>query len=142
MAKTGGLGSVISVADSGSVARTISNDITNYSFSTPRAVQDVTGVDKSANERILLLADFSCTFNGVMNWATANMSHDVFKTVPSTSIARATVINPVGTTSTFPKLTNNVLFTDYQITHDNTGQLTWQCPGSLADGTVPTWGVN
>jgi hypothetical protein len=142
VAKTGGLGSVITVADSGGTPRTISNDITNYSFSTPRAVQDVTGVDKSANERILLLADFSCTFNGVMNWATTNMSHDVFKTVPSTSVQRAIVINPVGTTSTFPKLPANVLFTDYQITRDNSGQLTWQAPGSLADGTVPTWTVN
>jgi hypothetical protein len=142
MAKTGGLGSVVSVADSSATPRVISNDITNYSFSTPRGVQDVTGVDKSANERILLLADFSVTFNGVMNWATANMSHDVFKTVPSTSVARATVINPVGTTSTFPKLTNNVLFTDYQITRNNTGELIWQAPGVLSDGTVPAWSVN
>jgi hypothetical protein len=140
--KTSGLGSVIIIDDSGGTPRTISNDITNYSFSTPRNAQDVTGVDKSANERILLLADFSCTFNGVYNWATANMSHDVFKTVPSTSVNRTVSINPVGTTSTYPKLNNETLFTDYQVTRDNTGQLTWQCPGSLADGTVPAWSTN
>jgi hypothetical protein len=129
--KTSGLGSVIIIDDSAGTPRTISNDITNYSFSTPRGVQDVTGVDKSANERILLLADFSVTLNGVMNWATANMSHDVFKTVPSTSVNRTTSINPVGTTSTFPKLNNEVLYTDYQITRNNTGELIWQAPGAL-----------
>ena len=32
------------------------------------------------------------------------------------------------------------LLTDYQVTRANTGELTWQVPGVLADGTVPTWG--
>lgn len=142
MAKTSGLGSVITVADSGGTARTLSNDFTNYQFSTPRGVQDVTGVDKSANERILLLADFSVTFSGVANFAATTSEHAVFSTVPSTSVNRATVINPIGTTTGNPKLTNNVLFTDYQITRANTGELTYQAPGVLADGTVPTWSTN
>jgi hypothetical protein len=30
-------------------------------MATPRGVQDITGVDKSANERLLLLADASVT---------------------------------------------------------------------------------
>lgn len=136
MAKTTGLGSSLSVADAGSTARTISNDITNYNFSTPRGVQDITGLDKSANERLLLLADFSVTLNGVFNSA-SNLSHDVFKTVPSTSVARATVIQP--TSSGTPSLTVNVLYSDYQITRNNSGELTWQVPGALSDGAVPTW---
>lgn len=141
MAKTSGLGGVIKVADASSVSQTITNDVTNYQFSTPRAVQDVTGVDKSANERILLLADYSVTLNGVFNTA-ANMSHAVFSTIPSTSVQRATEIDPIGTTTGNPKLPVNCLLTDYQITRANTGELTWQVPGSLADGTVPTWTVN
>ena len=91
MAKESGLGMTIAVDDSGGSARTISNDITNCDFATPRAVQDITGLDKSANERLLLLADFSVTLNGVFNDA-SNMSHDVFKTVPSSSVARTTTI--------------------------------------------------
>jgi hypothetical protein len=137
MAKTSGLGSVLIVADAGAVARTISNDVTNYSFSTPRASQDVTGLDKNAIERILLLADYTNTLNGVFN-TTANQSHDVFKTVPSTSVARATTIGVLVGGGT-PQLICNVLYTDYQITRAATGELTWQVPGSLADGTVPTW---
>lgn len=136
MAKTTGLGATVSVADAGAVARTISNDITHFQFATPRGVQEITGVDKSAMERLLLLADYSVTFNGVFN-STANQSHDVFKTVPSTSVARATVISP--TSSGTPSLTCNVLYSDYQITRNNTGELTWQAPGALSDGAVPTW---
>ena len=48
----------VAIDDSGGSARTISNDITGLSWSIPRAVQDVTGVDKAAIERLLLLADF------------------------------------------------------------------------------------
>ena len=135
MAKVSGLGGVVSVADSGGTARTISNDVTNWSLSTPRGVQDVTGVDKSANERILLLADYSITLNGVFN-AASNMSHAVFSSIPSTSVTRAVSVQATSSGST---LATNCLLTDYQITRNNTGELTWQVPGALADGNVPTW---
>lgn len=141
MAKTSGLGGAILVQDAGSVARTITNDNTNYSFTTPRNTQDVTGIDKFAVERILLLADYTVTLNGVFNTAT-NSSHDVFKTVPSTSVNRSVEIDPIGVTTGLPQLIVNCLLTDYQITRANTGELTWQVPGSLADGAVPTWGTH
>lgn len=134
MSKQSGLGwTTLSVDDSSGSAQVIKNDVTNLSFSTPRAVQDVTGVDKSANERILLLADFSITLNGVFNVA-SNMSHDVFKTVPSTSVARTVTLTVAG-----KSLPNEVLFTDYPLTRAASGELTWAVPGVLADGTVPTW---
>jgi hypothetical protein len=123
----------LSVDDSAGTARAIKNDITNWQMSTPRGVQDITGVDKSANERLLLLADCSVTLNGVFN-ATANQSHDVFKTVPSTSVAR-TVTQTVNAVTLAPE----ILFTDYQLTRSDSGELTWSAPGSLADGVVPTW---
>ena len=141
MAKTSGLGGVIKVADASSAVQTITNDITNYSFTTPRNTQDVTGVDKFANERILLLADYTVTLNGVFNTA-ANMSHAVFSTITTTSVVRSVEIDPIGTTTGNPKLTVNCLLTDYQITRANTGELTFQVPGSLADGTAPLWTVN
>jgi hypothetical protein len=134
MAKESGLGwTTLSVDDSGGSVRAIKNDITNFEFSTPRGVQEVTGVDKSAIERLLLLADFSITLNGVFNDAT-NMSHDVFKTVPSTSVARTVTLTHSGQT-----LANETLFTDYALTRAETGELTYSAPGVLADGTVPTW---
>jgi hypothetical protein len=138
MAKTSGLGGVIIVQDSGGVVRTITNDCTNYAFTTPRAVQDVTGVDKSANERILLLADYTVTLNGVFN-TVANNSHDVFKTIPSTSVNRSVEFDPIGAATGSPVLIVNNILTDYQITRAATGELTWQVPGQLADGAVPAW---
>jgi hypothetical protein len=134
MAKTTGMGwTTLSVDDSSGTPQAILNDITNFQFSTPRAVQDVTGINKSAIERLELLADFSITLNGVFNPA-ANQSHDVFKTVPSTSVNRTVTI--VGNAKTLP---NETLFTDYQINRPQDGSLTWSAPGVLADGTVPTW---
>jgi hypothetical protein len=141
MAKTSGLGGALLVDDSSGSARDISNDCTNWSFTTPRATQDVTGLDKFANERILLLADCTVTLNGVFNTA-SNKSHDVLKTVPSTSVPRTVEFDPVGTATGAPVLTSEQLITDYQITRSNTGELTWQAPGSLSDGTVPTWSTH
>jgi hypothetical protein len=134
MAKASGLGwSTLSVDDSSGTVKDIKNDVTNLQFATPRATQDITGVDKSAIERLLLLADFSITLNGVFNSATGK-SHDVFKTVPSTSVARTVSLTVNGVS-----LNNEVLFTDYPLTRSNSGELTWAVPGVLADGTVPTW---
>lgn len=119
--------------DSASAQQAIKNDITNLQISTPRAVQDITGIDKSAFERLLLLADASVTLNGVFN-AAANQSHDVFKTVTSTSVARLTTMVVNAKT-----LAPTLLYTDYNITRATGGALTWSAPGVLADGTVPTW---
>lgn len=136
MAKISGLGATVIVDDSGSVARTISNDITDFQFQTPRAVQDTTGVDKSAHEKLLLLADYSSTLKGVFN-TTTNMSHDVFKTVPSTSVARNVKIEP--TSGGTPFLSCLCALTAYDITRAATGELTWQVNAVLQDGTVPAW---
>lgn len=133
MAKASGMGWTTGSVDlsDGTTATAIKNDVTNVQFATPRAVQDVTGLDSSAMERLLLLADFSITWNGVFN---ATVSHLVFKTVPSTSVARTTTLTVNGVT-----LANEVLYTDYAITRPQDGSLTWSAPGVLAGGVVPTW---
>jgi len=134
MAKTSGLAwSTLSVDDASNTQQDIRNDITNFQFATPRAVQDVTGIDKSANERLLLLADFSITMNGVFNPA-SNASHDVFKTVTSTSVSRLVTMTVSSKT-----LAPTVVLTDYPITRATGGALTWAVPGALANGAVPTW---
>lgn len=134
MAKESGLGwTTLSVDDSAGSVQAIKNDVTNFQFATPRGVQDVTGVDKSAMERLLLLADFSITLNGVFNDA-AGASHAVFKTVPSTSVNRTTSLAVSGQT-----IAPELVYSDYALTRNQDGSLTWTAPGVLADGTVPTW---
>jgi hypothetical protein len=132
MAKSSGLGwTTLSVDNAAGTPVDIRNDITNLSFATPRAVQDVTGIDKSANERLLLLADGTITLETVFN---AVGAHTVFSTVSSTSVARTTSIGVGGKT-----LAMEMLYTDYPVQRSNTGELTASIPGSLADGAVPTW---
>ena len=131
MAKESGLGwTTFSIDDSSGTLRAIVNDITDASWAMPRAIQDVTGLDKSAMERIHLLADFSVDMSGVFNDA-ANLSHDVFKSLAN---VRTCTIVVSGQT-----LTNEVLLTDYPLSRSDAGELTWKVPGVLANGTVPAW---
>jgi len=134
MAKEAGFPFSVTVDDSGGTPRDISNDISNLQFATPRGVQDVTGVNKSALERLLLLADMSVTLNGAAFNDATNFSHAVFKTVPSSSVARTTTLALSGQT-----LAAELLYSDYALTRGQDGSLTWTAPGVLADGTVPTW---
>jgi hypothetical protein len=135
MAKQSGIGmTAFSVDDASGTVKAIKNDFTNFQFGTPRGVQDVTGVDKSAIERLLLLADFSITINGVWDNTTTANAHAVFSTVSSTSVARTTTMVVNGAT-----MAAEVLYTDYPITRSAAGELTFAVPGVLADGTVPTW---
>lgn len=137
MAKQSGIAwTTFSVDDAGGVVRDIRNDMTDFQFATPRGTQDITGIDKSAREMQLLLADFSVTVNGVPNMGVipSATSHGVFGSVPSTSVARTTTITIGGRT-----LAPEVLYTDYQLKRDADGKFTYSVPGVLADGTVPTW---
>lgn len=134
MAKVTGLGwTTLSVDDATNTQQDLRNDITNLQWATPRAVQDVTGIDKSANERLLVLADFTISMSGVFNPA-ANRQHAVFSTLSSTSVNRLITNVQNGKT-----LSPTVVLTDYQLTRANTGDLTWTVPGALANGVVPTW---
>lgn len=131
MAKEAGLGwTTFSVDDSGGTPKTILNDIRSAEFATPRAVQDITGLDKSAIERLHLLADFSTTMNGVFNDATSQ-SHDTF--TPITGLRTITIAHSGNT------LANECLLTDYSLNRAEDGSLTWSVPAVLADGTVPVW---
>lgn len=117
----------------GSSARDLRNDITNFQMATPRGIQDTTGIDKSAIERIPLLADLSYTLTLVYN-PTAQKGHQVFRTISSSDTQRTTVCG-IGSES----LTSQILYTDYQLTRGADGTLISNVPGVLADGTVPTW---
>jgi hypothetical protein len=134
VAKQTGLGwSTLTVADASGTAQDLRDDMTELSFATPRGVQDVTGIGVSAHERLLLLADCSYDLSGVFdNGATA--AHEVFATIPSTSVNRA-----IANTVNGSVLNGNFLLTDYSISRSSSGELTWKVPAVLADGAVPTW---
>ena len=133
MAKESGMGMTVTIDNPAGAGKDLSNDITSISFGTPRGVQDVTGLDVAAMERILLLADGTVSISGVFN-DTADKSHDVFKDVSTTSVARTTVILVSG-----QQLAMEILFTEYVLNRAADGSLVWTASGSLADGTAPVW---
>jgi hypothetical protein len=134
MTKQTGLGwTTLSVGDASAVSQDLREDITDLSWSTPRGVQDTTGINKSAHERLLLLADYSLDLSGVWDNG-SNQAHEVFATVSSTSVIRAITCVVNGAT-----LSPNVYLTDYGVTRSATGEMLWKVPGVLADGAVPTW---
>jgi hypothetical protein len=134
--KESGIGwTTLSIDDSGGTLRAIISDVSNFQFAMPRGVQDVTGADKSAIERLLLLADFSGSLNApAFNDGASTGFHTVMKTVPSTSVNRTLTLAVSGQT-----LSNEVLVTDYALTRGADGSLAATTPFVLADGTVPTW---
>lgn len=110
--------------------KAIVNDVNSLEYSTPRAVIETTGLDKSAMERLHGIADFSATLNGTFNDAT-DFSHDVFKVLDN---VRTFTLVVSGQT-----LSNEVLFTDYALNRGTDGSFAWTAPCVLANGTVPTW---
>ena len=125
----------VTVDDSSGSGQDISNDITSVTISTPSEQFDVTGLDKSAMEKLLGRADASVTLNGVFNDA-VNKSHAVLKdyrTLSGSEVGRTVALTVSGQT-----LTMELLFENYELSHSG-GQLTWTATGHLADGTVPAW---
>jgi hypothetical protein len=135
MAKENGLGwTTFEIADASGTPQDIRDDVTELSFSMPRGVQDVTGIGVSAHERLLLLADLSYDISVVFDPG-SDLEHEVFSTIPSTSVQRA-ISNVVNTKTLGPC---NCLLTDYALTRSATGEFTAKVPAVLADGAVPTW---
>jgi hypothetical protein len=102
----------------------------------PSGVQDVTGVNSSGMERLLLLADLSITLNGVFNDA-SNLSYQCLKnyrTLAASQVGRTTAIAVSGNT-----LSDEILYSDFSFTRAADGSFTWTAPGALSDGGVPAW---
>lgn len=132
MAKQTGITALVVIDDSGGTPRTISGDVTNFDTSQVRALQDVTGVDKDAVERLPLIADFTLNLSGVVN-TTSNNSHTVFASM-GTAIRSGTVGFSNGGT-----VTAELAVANYNITRAQGGELTWQATLQLANGTAASW---
>jgi len=118
-------------------ADSIKNDVTSLTVSMPRAEADVTGLDKSAHERLLLLATVSVGLNGVFN-DSADKSHDTFLTVPTTSVARTVTLTVSGKTLDNPSVPE-MLPTDYSLSRGADGSFNWTVPLLNGDGATVAW---
>ena len=131
MAKESGIGFTVALDASDSAADTITNDITNLQFGTPRNIQDVTGLDKLGHERLQLLLDFTATLNGIFNDA---LSHITLKDICSTSVTRLLTLSISG-----QSLAPEVKVNDYALTRAADGGLSWSAPCNQADGATLAW---
>jgi len=126
-----------SVDGSDAAADDIKNDVTSLTISTPRAVQDSTGLDKSGHERILLLADVSIGLTGVFNDG-ANASHATFGDCATTSVLR-TVSLTISGQSLATAAAPECFVTDYSLSRAADGSFTWTVPLLNGDGAVVAW---
>lgn len=105
-------------------------------MSTPRAMQDTTGVDVYAHQRLPLLSDVSFSLKLVFNNA-ASMGHMVLSSMSSTSVLRTVQVTP--TASAKPYLGANCYISTYDVARAAGGELTSSSELLLGDGGLPTW---
>lgn len=134
MAKVSGINfTTFEVDDAGSTARDIKSDVGSFDLSITRAVDEVTGLDSSSMERLLLLGDASMTVDGFTNFA-ADQSHDVLSTVANQDVTRD--INIVVASQTFA---GSYLLTDYKLNRAADAKFRWASSFVLQSGTDPAW---
>lgn len=108
----------------------ISNDVLSFSFNTPYGSQEITGLDKSAVERLLLRADCSGTLTFAFN-VDASRSHATLKTPGSKTFV---ILFAGVATATFTAIT-----TDYALAVAEDGSMVGTAPWALSSGTAVAW---
>jgi hypothetical protein len=132
MSKENGLGwTTFSVDDELGGPQDIRSATNTLEFSTPKNLLEVTGIDKSAMERLDGLYDFQATASGTFDDATTNSPHDVFADLSGTRTWNIVV--------SAQTLSNEVLVSDYAMNRGNDGSFTWSAPAALQSGIVPNW---
>lgn len=137
MAKSSGITSTISVDDGSGSLQNISTGVLSFDINTPRGNADITGLDKSAIERLLLLSDGTVTLNMQFDPTATTGTHTVFRTASSTSQTRTVTIVINSTPSA--TLSMEMICTEYNLSRGADGNLTSTATLMLQSGTAPTW---
>lgn len=137
MAKSSGITSTVSVDDSAGTLRDISTSVLSFDVSTPRGMADITGLDKSAIERLLLLSDGQVSLNMQYDPTATTGQHTVFRTMSSNS-AQRTVTVVINSTPT-ATLSMEMVCNEYSLARGADGNLIATASLQLANGAVPTW---
>lgn len=130
MTKYAGLSIVCNIDNSAGSPVNISNDVNAHNTSIKIGEQDVTGLDKTAIERLQLLEDFEATVSG--NGLASSTTRAVFETNTN---ARTLVID-------FPDsatMTVEVMIFGYTLTRGADGGITWSTSLKLCNGTKVAW---
>lgn len=131
MAKFAGMPVTITIDNTGGSGINVSNDVSSFDLNVPVGEQVVTGVDKSAEERLQLLQDFSATLKG---------------RGLASSATRAVLFEALGTTRTLvidlpdsATCTAEVFLYNLQISRGEDATITWSVECRLNNGTALAW---
>lgn len=141
MAKQAGFPAKIQIDNSAGALKDLSNEVTDWSITTTRGTVDITGQDKSAIEKLHLLADGGFTINGPFN-STADKSHAVLSDLDNVRTVEIAISDDGSAVSSGdPELEMEMLITNYDLSRGADGGLTFTASFVLADGAVPNWGT-
>lgn len=130
MTKYAGLAMTYTLDDSGGSPVAITNDVGSITVDTTVGEQDVTGLDKSAMERLQLLEDSVVTMGG--NGFPSSATRAVFNTLTG---SRTLAIGwPNSATATV-----ELYLYKYNLSRGQDGGVTWQAEGRLNNGTKLAW---
>ena len=114
--------------------RIITNDVLSVTLETTRDLADVTGVDKTAKQRLGMLNDATVTLTGAWNPAANPTFYSCFKDIATTNIDRSVVlVYPGPATFTGEMALESV---NYAMTN---GQLLSTVTLRLSGGTQGQW---
>ncbi len=136
MAVESGIGATITIDDGSSGAgtgRDLSAYCTQFSFNTPRGVQDISSIDASGMKRLLLRSDVQISATFVFEDG-SNLTWAVFKTSATDDGSRTVVIVHSGQT-----FTAECILTDCSFNFGADGSLTISATLQLSNGTDGTW---
>ena len=137
MGKVSGIVSSVSVDDASGTPQDISDDVTQIQLGTPYNLQDVTGLDVAAIQRLTLLADATVALTGVADFS-ANMWNDVFKAEPAGPPANVRTV-ALSFANAAASLSMEMVSGGQSYNRGQDGSLTCTVTLSLADGTIPAW---
>ena len=136
MAKESGLSwTDFKIDDDGGTVRDIVNDVLNADWEHPSELIDVTGLDKTAPERLQGLGDFTINLTAAFNDA-SNQSYDVFKNAGTTDVARTIEL----------KISDQILINECWLTsvilaRGTDASLQFAVTAVLENGTDATWTI-
>lgn len=135
MAKESGLSwTTLAIDDDGGSARNIVNDVLNVDWDHPRETVDVTGLDKSAHERLVGLADFTINLTTAFNDGAAPTSYQTLLNAGTTDVARTCTATISGQI-----LNNEIWLVTVMLARGADASFQYSVTGVLQDGTDPTW---
>ena len=141
MAFAHGKSCIVKCDDSGGTLRTITAYIANTSTDQNVPTADTTVFGANATDHVVGVPDHGdIQIEGPFDGTSTNGGHQVFSSIIGQAASVSLEIHPMGTTSTYPKLTGEATLTKYSVTPDINDAVKYSA--TLKWRGTATWGTN